>query len=195
MTNDSSKTSGPGDATAATVAERLAESTKRLQSEASELLENLRPRIDAVASYAKEQPIKTLLIAAACGAVAMGLLTLAARPSGRRSTGFGNIRRIAQNAADQATQMASDAIDRASAAADSATKSARQSAGSAFDGLADTVKGWRDQAAPLVERFQPQIDSLTSYAKNEPAKSALLVATAGAALAGLLALITSGEDD
>ena len=209
MQNQPSGTNSPGttgasrrlsespasDSTATSALELLTESARRIQAEASELLERLRPRIDAAAVYAKDEPIKSVLIAAACGALAMGLLTLMSRPPARPVKLRRRMRRMAQSAADSAARMAHDTIDRASSASDTAIKSTRQAAGNAFDGLSETVQNWREKAAPLVERFQPQIDTVTAYARKEPAKSALLVATAGAVVAGLLALANQDDDD
>jgi ElaB/YqjD/DUF883 family membrane-anchored ribosome-binding protein len=83
---------------------------------------------------------------------------------------------------------AADALDatqkRASAAADSVTES-----------VADTWKKVRDQAAPVVEKIKPQIDAAAAYAKEEPARTALGLAAAGAIIAGLIALARRSEDD
>lgn len=188
--------------TADTFTAKLADTSRRLQSSAADAYEqSVKPRVEAVTNYAKEEPVKTLLIAAACGAAIMGLVALASRSSPVTEVAPRRARRMAQGMAGTAAQMAHDAIDRASHQADAAmqstrtaTQSARDTASSAYDSLSDTVKNWRDQAQPLVDRLQPQIDSLTTYAKNEPGKSALVVAAAGALIAGLVALATSSDD-
>jgi diacylglycerol kinase len=41
----------------------------------------------------------------------------------------------------------------------------------------------------VVDRLKPQFDAVASYAKEDPARAALGVATAGAVLFGLMALI------
>ena len=74
--------------------------------------------------------------------------------------------------------------ERAAAAADSVSES-----------VADTWKKVRDQAAPVVEKIKPQIDAATAYAKEEPARTALGLAAAGAIIAGLIALARQSEDD
>lgn len=181
---------------------KLADTSRRLQDSAAGMYEErVKPSVEAVTSYAKEEPVKTMLIAAACGAALMGLVALTTRSSSRASVTPRSARRMAQSAADTATQMAHDAIDRASDKADAALKStrgaaqsARESASSAFDNLSDTMKGWREQAQPFVDRIQPQLESLTAYAKSEPAKSAMIVAAAGALIAGLVTMATSSDD-
>ena len=102
--------------------------------------------------------------------------------------------------------------DRAAQSADGAIKSTQHVANGAFDGLSDTVKEMRDQAAPLVNRASEQAsalvsrgadavmessrqlrekavnasDATVSYIKDEPVKSILIAAATGAALMGLV---------
>ena len=73
---------------------------------------------------------------------------------------------------------------RASAAADSVSES-----------VAETWKKVRDQAAPVVDRIKPQIEAAAAYAKEDPARTALGLAAAGAIIAGLIALARRSEDD
>jgi hypothetical protein len=47
----------------------------------------------------------------------------------------------------------------------------------------------------VVEKLKPQIDAATAYAKEEPARTALGLAAAGAIIAGLIALARHSEDD
>jgi ElaB/YqjD/DUF883 family membrane-anchored ribosome-binding protein len=51
------------------------------------------------------------------------------------------------------------------------------------------VQKLRDQADAVVQRIQPQIAAVSSYAREEPTKALLLSAAAGAALMGLVALM------
>ena len=75
---------------------------------------------------------------------------------------------------------------------------AQAQASSTMDTVSETVsdawKSLRDQAGPVVDKLKPQIDAVTSYAKDEPARTALGVAVAGAVLLGLMALINRSED-
>jgi len=57
------------------------------------------------------------------------------------------------------------------------------------DTVAETWASLRDQAAPVVDKLKPQIDALATYAKEDPTRAALGVATAGAVLIGLLSLL------
>jgi len=43
----------------------------------------------------------------------------------------------------------------------------------------------------VVDKLKPQIDALASYAKEDPTRAALGVATAGALVIGLLAMLRS----
>ena len=35
------------------------------------------------------------------------------------------------------------------------------------------MQQWKDQASPVVDRFRPQIEAVTGYAKDDPAKDAM----------------------
>ena len=80
--------------------------------------------------------------------------------------------------------------DRASAKADVLMQQTRGAAQNAYEGLTDTVQQWRDQAAPLVDKVRPQIDTVMTYAKDDPGKALLIAAAAGAALMGLMGSLT-----
>jgi len=194
----------------------LSNTMQSVKDQASATLEKFRPQLDSMASYAKEEPTKALLIAAAAGAGIMGLVALMARGGGRgalsadllrsavydtsdrvRSAAYDtadhtrkSAREAARDAADRAREAARDAADRASAKAESLMKSTRGAAQSAYEGLSDTVQQWKDQAAPLVDRVRPQIDAVTTYAKDDPGKALLIAAAAGAALMGLMSSLS-----
>ena len=107
-----------------------------------------------------------------------------------------------QRAADafESTQKrAADALGttqkRAGDALGSTQKRASAAADSVAETVADTWKKVRDQAAPVVDKIKPQIDAAAAYAKEEPARTALGLAAAGAIIAGLIALARQSEDD
>src|SRR5690242_12196131 len=133
----------------------ISNTMQSVKDQASATLERLRPQLDTVTTYAKEEPTKALLIAAAAGAGIMGLVALMARTS-RPELPSEILRNAAYEAADSARKMARDsareAADRASSRADGLLKTARSTAQSALDGLTDTVQQWRDQASPVVDR-------------------------------------------
>ena len=165
----------------------LTESMQTVKDQAAATMERFRPQIDAVANYAKDEPTKALLIAAATGAALMALVSLMGRsssevevPSSKR------LRRTANDTADQWRKAVSSASNEATSRADDVMNSARGAARSVYDGIADTVQQLRDQAAPMVDRVRPQIDAVTGYAKDDPAKALLIAAAAGAALMGLM---------
>ena len=165
---------------------------QKLREHADAVAQSLRPKLDAVSTFARDEPTKALLIAAAGGAVIIGLIALMAR-SGRRApapraTTMASIRDAALDLADRAYNVTASAIDgaqvRATAAADSVSES-----------VSDAWKSLREQAAPVVERLRPQIDAVTTYAKEDPARAALGLAAVGAVLVGLMALIRRSEKD
>jgi len=107
-----------------------------------------------------------------------------------------------QRAADafESTQKrAADALGttqkRAGDALGSTQKRASAAADSVAETVADTWKKVRDQAGPVVDKIKPQIDAAAAYAKEEPARTALGLAAAGAIIAGLIALARQSEDD
>ena len=51
------------------------------------------------------------------------------------------------------------------------------------------VQKLREQADAVVQRIQPQIAAVSTYARNEPTKALLISAATGAALMGLVALL------
>jgi ElaB/YqjD/DUF883 family membrane-anchored ribosome-binding protein len=63
-----------------------------------------------------------------------------------------------------------------------------QTTGDSNDSMT-AVQRLREQADAVVERIQPQIAAVSSYAREEPTKALLISAAAGAALMGLFALV------
>lgn len=83
-----------------------------------------------------------------------------------------------------------DVANHAAESADAAIRSARQKAGDAIDGLSERMRGVKDQASATFERLRPQIDSVASYARDEPTKALLIAAAMGAGIMGLIALMS-----
>ena len=194
--------------TTADAAEEAAATTlQKLREQTDAVVQRVRPQIDAISNYARDEPTKALLISAATGAALMGLVALMSR-SGSRSdqarsaamSTMATIRNAALDLADRAHNAANDALAATQSAASQARKLAettQQRAQDSVDTVSDTMseawKSLRDQAAPMVEKYRPQIDAVTHYAKEDPAKTALGVAAAGALLVGLLAMIRGSD--
>ncbi len=194
---------------AADAIDSLSASFKSAREQAAGLVDKIRPQIDTMAGYAKDEPVKAMLIAAASGAALMAVVGLCSRPSMRR-----RVRAGAASLRDAASESASDLAGRASRAAERATQTARStlestrraarsafddaSDGGAFDHATDRVsegaETLREKAAPWVEQWRPQIDSVKDYAKEDPAKALLIAATTGAALVGLITALSRGDD-
>lgn len=177
------------------IADEAKTAVQKLRDQADAVVQRLQPQFAAVTSFARDEPTKAVLISAATGAALMALIALLvrsdSRPSAPARSAMATIRDAALDLADRAHSAATDAIDRAhQRGADTAT-SADKLSGS----LVDAWHGVRDRAAPVVDRLRPQIDAVASYARDDPAKTALGVAIAGAALIGLLSLIRSSESD
>ena len=83
-----------------------------------------------------------------------------------------------------------DVANQAAESADAAIRSARQKAGDALDGLSERMRGVKDQANATLERWRPQLDSVASYARDEPTKALLIAAATGAGIMGLIALMS-----
>jgi len=181
---------------------------QKIRDKTDAVVESIQPKIAAVSDYARNEPTKAVLIAAASGAGLMALLALlvrSSRPSpvsaGQRT--MASIRDAAIDLADRAHSVATEAIGRAHRRADSVVQTAEQQASAAqerieavqkrandvADSVAETWASLRDQAAPVIDRLKPQYDAIASYAKEDPTRAALGVATAGAVLIGLLSLL------
>ena len=113
-------------------------------------------------------------------------------------------------------QHTNDLTDQAASSADRALQSTRRLANEALDGLASGVKDLRDGVDPVITRASHQVSDLAhqgmdalrdgtrhlqdrarrvpgdtvDYIRDEPVKAVLIAAAAGAALAGLLSLMT-----
>ena len=179
---------------------------QKIRDKTDAVVERIQPKIAAVSDYARSEPTKAVLIAA--GAGLMALLALLARGSRSTPVSTGQrtmsaIRDAALDLADRAHSVATQAIGTAHKRASSAVDTAEQQAGEAkqrleamqkrasdvADSVAETWASLREQAAPVVDKLKPQIDALATYAKEDPARAALGVATAGAVLIGLLSLL------
>ena len=196
---------------AETAAEESSRVMQKLREKTDAVVDRLQPQIEAVSDFARNDPTKAVLISAAVGAALMGLIGLMARTPSRAARArdtMTTIRDAAIDLADRAHSAAAGAIDTAHARARRAEgqlDDARERAGDAqkrAGELADTVRSsaadaWqtlRDQAAPYVERLRPQLDAVASYAKDDPARAAIGIATAGAVLLGLLSLIRHSDE-
>jgi len=195
---------------------------QKLREQADAAVLRIQPQIAAVSTFARNEPTKALLISAAAGAALMGLIALMVRSSNRSPMSAGSsalaagvsamaaIRDAALDLADSAQSMAEDALDATHKRASAAIDATRQRAASALgatqeraaaaadtvsESVADAWKKVRDQAAPVIEKVKPQVDAATAYVKEDPARAALGLATAGAIIAGLIALARSAQDD
>ncbi len=115
----------------------------------------------------------------------------------------------------------SSAAERASESADSALKASRRVANQTLDSLESNVDAARDSLQPTIARLASQAESLARrgldavrdgagqvreraqtmgdmtvrYVKDEPVKSVLIAAAAGAALMALLSMVQSSRRD
>lgn len=69
-----------------------------------------------------------------------------------------------------------------------ATSDSASTADSSDDSMT-AVRRLREQADAVVQRIQPQIAAVSTFAREEPTKALLISAAAGAALMGLIALL------
>ncbi len=250
-TPDKTHNSPDSESSIADAAEDEAKSTlTRLRAQADDVVERMRPKLDAVTGYVRDEPTKSMVASAAVGAGIMALIVLLTRSSSRaasrpalRSSALSSIRDAALDLADRAHVAANDVLssaqrktagllslagagaDRAFAAAQQrsdsvheATRSkaeqaayaaqqraedgignAKQQASDASDAAANAMSdAWtslREHADPMVERLRPQFEAAARYAREDPTRAALGVATAGALLIGLYALTRSSSSN
>lgn len=191
----------------------LNDSLNTAKDQAVRMWDDMRPQLDRVASYAKEEPTKSVLMAAVAGALIVTVVMASRRSKAvdvdaskqwlgkLASDAADRARSVAQDKADLAAEaaeaaqgtarrklrdLASTAADEAKAMKDSAMETARRTASQAYDGVSDRLHDLRDKADPLLDQIQPQLDNVAGYAKKNPI-AALLVATAAGALLSRLA--------
>jgi ElaB/YqjD/DUF883 family membrane-anchored ribosome-binding protein len=168
---------------------------QKLREKTDAVVDRIQPRIDAVSTFARNDPTKAMLIAAATGAALMGVLGLlvrASRPASPGARAMASIRDAALDLADRAHVAATDAIEAAhqrAGVAQQKVDDVQKRAAAVADSVTETWQNLRDQAAPVIERLRPQIDAVATYAKEDPTRAALGVVTAGAVLFGLLSLL------
>lgn len=190
----------------------LSDTMQNVKDQASAAFDRLRPQLDSVTAYAKDEPTKALLISAAAGAAVMGLIALTMRSSGgvqvpsarelRKGTddpadrwrsaaadAAEGWRKTAAGTASDWRQKTADAADEVTDRTDGAIESARTAARSVYDGVNEKVQQWREQAAPMVDRIRPQLDAVTGYAKEDPVKALMIGIAAAAALMGIVSSI------
>jgi ElaB/YqjD/DUF883 family membrane-anchored ribosome-binding protein len=197
-TTTTAPSSSAGNKTTETVAERAARESARvmqkLRDKTDAVVGRIQPKIDAVSSYARDDPTKAVLISAATGAALMGLLGLivrSRRPASAGARAMASIRDAALDLADRAHVAATDAIGAAHQRASGAQQRVddiQTRAGAVADRVTETWQSLREQAAPVIEKLRPQIGAVATYAKEDPVRAALGVTTVAAVLFGLLSL-------
>lgn len=222
MANTSTTTYPGSTNTAATAGDSETSVKERVSAESARVMQQLRdgkdavvekmqPQIEAVSTYARNEPTKAVLIAAAAGAGLMALVALMARSSGRSSaaSSLSALRDAAIGYAGRTSSSVNDAISAAQQRADEAEHRAAEgqkrlselqkrvsaTADDVSGTVSDTWQSLRAQAAPVVDRLRPQFDAVASYAKEDPARAAIGVATAVAAVLGLLTLINKAREE
>jgi len=125
------------------------------------------------------------------------------------------------NVNKSSTQGTDTVADQAAQGADNAIKATQRTAHEAIDQLSDKASELRDRAAPIINRVATQAeqlarrsadavrdtsqqlrdraarvsDSTLGYVKDEPVKSILMAAAAGAALMALFSLLARRDRD
>jgi ElaB/YqjD/DUF883 family membrane-anchored ribosome-binding protein len=190
----------PSTGSAADSADDSPTAVQKLREQADAVVQRIQPQIAAVATYARAEPTKALLISAAAGAALMGLVALMVR-SGNRSPLSAGASAVSAGASAMAAirDAALDLADSAQSMAADALASTQQRAAAAAEGVADAASdAWqkvREQAGPVVDKVRPQLDAAARYVTEDPTRAALGLAAAGAVVAGLLALIRNAQDD
>lgn len=191
----------------------LTDSLNTAKEQAGRMWDDMRPQLDKVADYAREEPAKSVLMAAVAGALIVTVVMASRRSrlvdvdaskqwlDKLAGDAAERARSIAQDKADQAAEaaeaaqgtarrklrdLASTAADEAKTMKDNAVETARRAASQAYDGVSDRLQDLRGKADPLLDQIQPQLDNVAGYAKKNPL-AALLVATAAGALLSRLA--------
>lgn len=80
----------------------------------------------------------------------------------------------------------SNLADRLALSADSAIHSTQYATNKAFDKLSGGVESLRGRAGPVLEKVTARADAGRHYIEDQPMKSLLIAAAAGAAVAAVL---------
>jgi ElaB/YqjD/DUF883 family membrane-anchored ribosome-binding protein len=79
-----------------------------------------------------------------------------------------------------------------------AARDARRAGSKALDKVIATASDWRDEAGPLVDRVKRNVvqasDRGVSYVRDEPVRTLLMAAAAGAAVYAVVRLLSSRRD-
>ena len=187
----------------------ISDSLNTAKEQACKMWDDMRPQLDKVANYAKDEPTKAVLMAVAAGALIVTVVMASNRSSKRIDVAASKkwLRAFAADSADRAKEaardtaeqardaaaraegparsklreMAATAADEAKSMTDTAVESAKRVATQAYEDVSGRLTDLRGKADPLLEQIQPQLDNVAGYAKKNPL-SALIVATAAGAL-------------
>lgn len=167
-----------------TVKDATRKVTDTLQEQYESIADQLRPQFEAVVEYAKAEPTKAMLIAAASGAGLMAVAAVALR-------GRGSKRLVDTSVLTAAVRELMAHLPQTTA--HNAVEASKDRASSALDSLSQTWQNLRQQAVPMVDKLRPQLDAAVKVAKDDPLKTGMGAALAGAAIAGLVALMRHSE--
>ena len=202
----------------------LSDSYNVAKEQVCQVWDDLRPQLDKVAAYAKEEPTKSVLMAAAAGAVLVTVAMAAgrsrrsvdvegskewlrsladeaadqtrsvarraadeARDAADRAEGPARrkLRDYVSTAAEQAKSLKEDAVDSAKSMKESAVDTARRAASQAYEGASERLSDLRHKADPLIDRFEPQIEQVAGYTKQNPFAALVAAALVGALVSRL----------
>lgn len=155
--------------------QETANAMAKLRSGADAVVERLQPQIDAVSDYARDEPTKAMLIAAAAGAGLIALVALAVR-SGSRPTYTNRISLPQTMRPSTMSSIRDSAID----LAERAHKVATSALGSAQSGLAvakTRAGGAKEQAVDLKDRVSDRADQLRDDADDAAGSAADAIAS------------------
>lgn len=81
-------------------------------------------------------------------------------------------------------------IDRAADSADAAIAATQRATNNLLSGVSDKIHTLRDKASPAVDRVNAPFDAASAYTQAAPLKSLLIAAAVGAAVMGLVTLMS-----
>jgi ElaB/YqjD/DUF883 family membrane-anchored ribosome-binding protein len=143
----------------------IGDSLETAKEQACKLWDDVRPQLDKVANYAKEEPTKSVLMAVVAGALIVTLVTASRRSKPPVDVAASKkwLRAFAADAAERARELAQDKADQAREAAEDAHGAARRSLREVAADAADQFKARKDDA---VESAKAARDSAVESAKR-----------------------------
>jgi ElaB/YqjD/DUF883 family membrane-anchored ribosome-binding protein len=169
----SSSTPSAADTLAAKANVAYQSATQAVREQTDAVAKRIQPQIDAVSSYARDEPTKALLMSAAAGAALMGIVALVVRSGGSSRPDFREAGSAAGSAASSLAGSTLSAIREAALdLADRAHSVAQNALDSSHKRAADALGAGERQASDTLSSAQKRASDTLSSAQKRASEAA-----------------------